>query len=122
MRLGMRICQLRWEKKVYQKDLADYLHVTVGTISNYENGVHEPTPEVLQKIADYFHVSVDYLLGRTKYPNPIDELNEPYYKDFMVSEMMDTTLSLDTERRAAFVSYLKFLTTQNGESGEAAEP
>jgi transcriptional regulator with XRE-family HTH domain len=40
--------------------------VTPGTISNYENGVHLPDVEKLVDLADFFGVTVDYLLGRCR--------------------------------------------------------
>ena len=54
------------------KAIAEYLGVSQNTYSQYENGVISISPEMLVKLADYFHVSVDYLLGRTndRSPNP----------------------------------------------------
>lgn len=40
MEFGEKLYRLRIERGIYQKQLAAYLHVSVGTISNYENGVH----------------------------------------------------------------------------------
>ncbi len=62
---GNRLLLLRREKGLCQKDLAEYLHVSVSTISNYENGINHPDLHTLCCIADYFGVSTDYLLGRT---------------------------------------------------------
>lgn len=50
-----------------QKELADVIYVTTGTISNYENDRYLPDIEKLIMLADYFHVTIDYLLGRTAY-------------------------------------------------------
>ncbi len=60
--------QLRTEKGIYQKELADYLHVSIGTVSNYEQCIHSPNLDTLCKLADFYNVSVDYLLGRTDAP------------------------------------------------------
>lgn len=65
--------QLRTQKGVYQKELADYLNVSIGTISNYEQGIHNPDLDTLCKIADYYEISTDYLLGRTSYPLLVTE-------------------------------------------------
>lgn len=62
---GERLKQLRTEKGLFQKELAKILGVSAGAIGMYENGKRTPDFEILNKIADYFNVSVDYLLGRT---------------------------------------------------------
>ena len=59
-----RIKQLRLEKNLPQKDLAEYLGITVRGYQHYETGTRFPDIKGLQKLADYFQVSADYLLGR----------------------------------------------------------
>ncbi len=115
MNLGERIKQLRLEKNYYQVEIANFLHVTIGTISNYENGVHNPDVETLCKLAEYFEVSVDYLLGRTDFRKPIDALSQPLVKDYMAVDILNTTLGLTPENRAALVSYLDYLNAKNGQ-------
>lgn len=61
--------KLRKERNVTQKQLARALGVSESTISLYESGKHEPDHATLIKIADYFNVSIDYLLGRTSNPS-----------------------------------------------------
>ncbi|MBQ8056774.1 MAG: helix-turn-helix transcriptional regulator [Ruminococcus sp.] len=65
----MRIKELRKAKKMTQLKLAMELNTNQNTISRYENGEREPSIRDLIKIADYFNVSVDYLVGRTDNPN-----------------------------------------------------
>lgn len=60
----MRIKELRKQKNITQIQLANYLGVVKSTISLYENENRMPDIETLNKLADYFNVSVDYLLGR----------------------------------------------------------
>lgn len=57
--------ELRAQKGIDQKSMARTLHRSAGTISNYENGIHEPDLDTIVQIADYFDVTADYLLGRT---------------------------------------------------------
>lgn len=59
---GELLAELRLDRKMTQKDLAKMLFVSVGTISNYEKGVHFPDIEKLIDLADFFHVTTDYLL------------------------------------------------------------
>ena len=94
MDFGERLYSLRIERGVYQKQLAAYLHVSVGTISNYENGVHSPDLKALRRIADFFHVSVDYLLDRTEYISPIDDLNRELVNQYTSGNVMNTILEL----------------------------
>ena len=65
----MRLKELRKKKGISQLRLATDLNTTQNTISRYETGEREPGIDELVKIADYFNVSVDYLLERTNNPN-----------------------------------------------------
>lgn len=60
------IRNLREDNDYRQKDLAQALNVSQNTYSQYENGVIDLTAETLIKLADFYGVSVDYLLGRTE--------------------------------------------------------
>ena len=59
--LGELIAELRQDKGLTQKELGDILCVFSGTISNYENGVHLPDVDKVIALANYFHVTTDYL-------------------------------------------------------------
>ena len=56
---------LREDRDLRQRQLAELLNVSQNTYSQYESGVIALTAEHLIKLADFYHVSVDYLLGRT---------------------------------------------------------
>ncbi len=60
--------EIREDKDIKQKDIAKYLNVSQNTYSQYETGIISLTAEVLIKLADYYKVSVDYLLDRTNNP------------------------------------------------------
>lgn len=60
-----RLKRLRMEKGITQKELADRLHISRSTIAGYESLGKEPDGEKLCALADFFGVSVDYLLGVT---------------------------------------------------------
>ncbi len=64
----MRLKELRKSKKISQLKLAMDLNMNQNTISRYETGEREPGINELIKIADYFDVSIDYLLERTNNP------------------------------------------------------
>lgn len=59
-----RLRYLRQSKELNQTQLGEKLGVKKQSVSNWENGNIVPSIDMLIKIADYFHVSTDYLLGR----------------------------------------------------------
>ena len=71
-----KIKNLRTKKGASQQDVADYLNVKRPTYTRYESGTNEPDLETVVKLADYFEVSVDYLLDRDtpeeSAPNNVD--------------------------------------------------
>lgn len=60
-----RLKELRTIYNISQSDLAAYLDLNRAQISNYEKGISKPSLDVIEKIADYFGVSIDYLLCRS---------------------------------------------------------
>lgn len=63
-----RLTDLRRERRISQKELAAAVGVTTGAVANYEVGSRVPRVNELIKMADYFGVSIDYLLCRTNNP------------------------------------------------------
>ncbi|HIE12145.1 MAG TPA: XRE family transcriptional regulator [Desulfotomaculum sp.] len=63
--LGERLAALRREKGLSQAELAKLLNMGQSTIAMYERTRRTPDPTTLKRLADFFNVSVDYLLGRT---------------------------------------------------------
>ena len=68
-----RIRDLREDNDLMQEDIAKLLNCTQACYSNYENGKRDIPSEVWCKLADFYNVSTDYLLGRTN-------IKEPYPK------------------------------------------
>lgn len=64
----MRIQELRKARRITQLKMALDLDMSQNTISRYESGEREPGIAELIRIADYFRVSIDYLVGRTDDP------------------------------------------------------
>lgn len=60
---------IREDRDIKQKQVAEILNVSQNTYSQYETGVISLTAEVLIKLADYYNVSIDYLLDRTDNPD-----------------------------------------------------
>ena len=61
----MRLKELRQEKGLTQQDVANGTHISRSVLSQYESGIVDPTAAVISRLADFFEVSTDYLLGRT---------------------------------------------------------
>ena len=66
--LGQRLKDLRKQKKVGQKEVAELLGVSLRSYQFYESGEYDPSLPNLVVLADYFQVSTDYLLGRSDEP------------------------------------------------------
>ena len=67
--MEFRLKELRKKRRISQLRLAIDLHMNQNSISRYENMEREADYETLVLFADYFHVSLDYLLGRTDKEN-----------------------------------------------------
>lgn len=63
MTFSEKLKKLRKEKKVTQEQLAKIIGVERSSIGKYETGT-QPSTDIMKRIADYFGVTVDYLLGR----------------------------------------------------------
>lgn len=64
-----RLKELRTNNKLTQQELANTLRVSASTIGMYEQGRRSPDTETLNRLAEHFNVSVDWLLGRTTETN-----------------------------------------------------
>lgn len=63
--MNERLKQIRIEKGLTIKAVAEMLGITFSAYAHYEQGIREPSISVLKKICDIFDVSADYLIGRT---------------------------------------------------------
>ena len=86
--LSKRLKHLRLQNGKYQKELAYHLKVTVGTVSNYENGIHQPDLNTIAHIANFYGVTVDYLLRPTDCPCPIDDINQVFTERYSMGRLM----------------------------------
>jgi transcriptional regulator with XRE-family HTH domain len=65
-----RLKDLREDKDLVQKEVASYLGIDQRVYSNYETGKRELPTRFLIALADFYHTSADYILGRTNNPTP----------------------------------------------------
>lgn len=87
MNVGTRISELRKNAHMSQFQLAKVLKIGTSTLGMYETNKREPSPKVLKRIADYFNVSTDYLLGRNNSKVKGDSLS--------LDEAVDSVMSFD---------------------------
>lgn len=120
MSFGQNLAALRNEKGIGQKEVALYMNVTVATISNYETDRHFPDAEALCKLADFYGVTVDYMLGRTSFRYDPQQLSRPLTDNYTISDLINTSLDLSPKHKRLLAEYIEMLrhyekTTSSGE-------
>jgi len=88
--LNARIKELRISRGLNQVELAKKLSVTKQTVSNWENDNIQPSIDMLERIADFFNVSTDYLLGRENDTNISTEgltLDEVMHINLLIEDL-----------------------------------
>lgn len=102
------------------KDFCKTADVSINTYQNYESGKRVPTAEILIKLADFYGVTTDYLLGReTGEPETIDKLAGEFNMSALEKEILDNYLSLPKDMRGDLMEFLqKSVEKVMNESGE----
>lgn len=116
----IRIRPLREEKNIEQKQLALELKVSQPTISDWETGRKQPSSKSAAKIADYFGVSLDYLLGRSDDQDPQDTKNSPSIEELFADDPKGLVIynmyrQLPPEAKPAAEKYLEYLVSTSTE-------
>lgn len=101
--------QLRNNKGVTQEELAKAIFVTSSAISQYEARVSRPNLESLERIAKFFDVSIDYLLGSSPYHNVEEFLNQDYYNGITVSALVDKCMNVKGKHRETLLDVVESL-------------
>ena len=70
-----RLKAVRLNNKLTQKEVANYFQTSPQSYAQWEKGLRKPSAENLQKRADFFNVSTDYLLGKTDFPEPDSDID-----------------------------------------------
>lgn len=105
---GDRLKELRKEKKLKQEDIAEICDVASQTISNWENNITQPPFEVVKKIAEYFGVTIDYLLNFTQDDvDNIEKLKQALKQAGMWDYSIDDMSREDFEKAMKIVAMLK---------------
>ena len=112
---GARLLSLRKEKGASQADVAEYIGLTVAAYQNYENGRREAGYDTISKLADFYGVTTDYLLGREPAPNPFSDLNLSEEDE---ANVVAKYMSLPPEIRACMLDVL----VQLGDAAKKRQP
>lgn len=100
----IRLTLLRKEKKLTQTELAERMGVNKATISKYEKGIASPSYEMLWNLAEFFDVSVDYLIGRSNSFNGDPKLNKE------ISEIVKLFDSMTDEEKEKTIKMIRIMT------------
>lgn len=118
---GQQLLKLRKERNLSQYQLASLLNFTRGQIANYEQGKREPDFQTVIKIADFFDVTVDYLMGREPKPESLTREEQQFMQHVHLPlEKIRQRFSFDIdgkpvtdEELAAVISYIRALRKQS---------
>lgn len=103
--LNNRLKSLRNEKGVLQKSVAEYLKISTNAYGFYEQGERIPNVETLNKLSDYYNISIDYILGKSN----IKESAEDIINDNSLTLALHNDNSIDSELPEEAKKKLKIL-------------
>ena len=94
-----RLKLLREEKKLIQKDIAKLLNVSIPAVNQYESGKRDMSTETVIKLAEYFNVSTDYLLGKTDIRNPGKQIDDVLNEAMIGMSKQDYEKLTETQKK-----------------------
>lgn len=90
------------------KDFCDAAEISINTYQNYESGKRIPTADILLKLADFYNVSTDYLLGRnTEEQTALDELAGQFNMSLLEKKIVEEYLKLPDKMRGDLMEFLE---------------
>ena len=114
MIIGDNIRDLREQRNYTQKELAQLLNISPGSLSKYEKGQIQVPIDVLISIADIFNVTVDYIIGRNTFKFDYKELRREICKSIQCFDFINDVLSLDMHDRKLICEFLALLKCRKG--------
>ena len=103
------IRDLREDRDLKQKTIANYLGISQQTYSNYENGHREIPTWVVVALAQYYKVSTDYLLGTDTSYLGNTNLKNPYLENITMHDIIYDIQKLKRNERRDLIKYIRFL-------------
>ncbi|HLS10433.1 helix-turn-helix transcriptional regulator [Lentibacillus sp.] len=113
---GTRMKELRKKRNISQEHAAQALGISRARYSHYENNYVEPDIELIRKIADFYNVKVDYLLGRTDIADDDDEAQLQDLLNNPETELMfNDWKNMSEEERKEAINMIKYIKFKNKE-------
>lgn len=110
MTLGEKLAEIRQDKGLTQREVADFLCCASTTVSGYEQNTRESSIDILMKYAQVFHVTTDYLLGLTESPLSLSFLDSEFCDGISIRTMVDLLTKIKSEHRVAAFTVLNCMT------------
>lgn len=113
---GDRIAYLRKKHNLTQEELAEQLNISRASLSHYETNRREPDYDTLVRLADFFNVSLDYIMARTEEPTVLTDQNvKEFLNELELSneQLLDKfTLTIDgteltQEEAKRFIAFIR---------------
>lgn len=101
-----RLKLLREEKGLFQSDIAKILGISNAAVGFYESGKRDMSTETVIKLAEYFNVSTDYLLGKSDIRNPEDKIKEEF--EFAYHKEMEGLTDAEIADALRFYKQIKY--------------
>lgn len=105
--IGDILKELRLKRQLTSEQLCERLGIKGGSYRNYERNDRKPDYDTLVKLADFYGVSTDYILGRPNAKAPKDPFDEIETIDEMEKDLIKEWLNLDEKSRKSFLSVLR---------------
>ena len=102
-----RLKELRKTRKINQQALSKHLNYGYTAVANYESGRNQPSLDTVKKIAQYFDVTVDYLIGASDYPRSEKDITDKE------AELLKIFRRINDEERDALLKVVNLMFQEN---------
>ncbi len=106
--VAAQLASIRKSRRLTMKEVAESLNISLSAYQKYENGTRDVSTEMLSKLADFYNVTTDYLLGRnTDEPKTIDCLAGEFNMSALEKKILDNYLALPKNMRSDLMQFLE---------------
>ena len=121
--MQLRIKELREKSGISQKAVADEIGVSLRALQNYEQGTREPSYKILCKLADFYGVTTDYLLGRDeKAPDAVEQLAREFGLSEIEKLFIQAYFMADKKERQNFVNFAEKIVEEKEKLSQETQP
>ena len=105
--ISEQLSKIRKLHKLTMKEVAEAIDMSLSAYQKYENGTRDVSTDTLSKLADFYHVTTDYLLGReTTAPDPLNDLSVQFNMSALEKKILDNYLALPKHMRTDMMEFL----------------